>query len=169
MSYIKNFFKKDNQVLAFVIIGIFLLVVPDVFISILPYLIGIVLIVYGVINIYVCKRYPDSDARMGDAVMKVAVGIIILLQQSRSVSTIGVIWAMQSLNEVAEEIDDFRSNHEFHMLSFVSIIIAMVLAFLLMLDPLEHFSEHVRILGLEMIFTALIHNPEKKIQNLAGE
>ncbi len=169
MSFITNFFKEDHQAIVFVIIGIILLIVPDAFIDILPYLIGIVLSIYGCINFFVSKKYPDSDVRMGDAIVNIAVGVIILLQKSRSVSTIGVIWAMQSFNEVAEEIEDYRSNHEFHLLSLVSIIIATVLAVLLMLDPYEHFSEHVRILGLEMIFTTLIHNPEKKFGGHHGQ
>jgi hypothetical protein len=43
-------------------------------------------------------------------------------------------------------------------------IISVVLAAMLMMDPFEHFNMHVRVLGLEIISTVFIRR-KKELQN----
>ena len=42
------------------------------------------------------------------------------------------------------------------LVSGISIIVSMILAALLMMDPFAHFTMHIKILGLEMISSAFI-------------
>ncbi len=63
---------------------------------------------------------------------------------------------MQSLQEVSEEIDDFRKTRKVSLLAAASTVLSLMLAAMLMMDPFEHFNTHVRILGLEMIASAFI-------------
>ncbi|MCR4924349.1 MAG: DUF308 domain-containing protein, partial [Lachnospiraceae bacterium] len=148
---IVKFFKKDGQVYAFLIIGIVLILFPDMMTAVAPYVIGIALIVYGTVNIFVSLKFPDSDADMGDAIVKVIIGIIILAQNDKSITTLGIIWAMQSFTEVAEEIEEYRKERKFHVSKLIFIIISIILAAMLIMDPFDHFTFHVVVLGLEMI------------------
>ncbi|MCR5747909.1 MAG: DUF308 domain-containing protein [Lachnospiraceae bacterium] len=157
-----GFFKEDRQIYAFVIIGIILILFPEPLTVLCPYIIGYALIIYGVMNTYISIKHPDSDTRMGDAIIKGILGLVILVQEDKSISTIGVIWAMQSLAEVAEEIEEFRKEHKVRKLNLIVIIISTVLAVMLIMDPFEHFTVHVAILGIEMIASAFILSHKKK-------
>ncbi len=166
MQVIEKFFKKDHQVYVFVIIGIILILFPDVLTAFAPTIIGAALIVYSVINIITAIKNPDSDVRFGDAIIKGILGIIILSQQEKSISTLGIIWAMESFYEVASEIDKYRKNRKFHLISLVSMIISTILAATLIMDPFEHFTVHVIVLGIEMIITVFIRSRDKDSKTL---
>ncbi len=167
MKALENFFKKDHQVYAFVIIGIILILFPDVLTELAPYIIGITLIIYSAINIFTSIRNPDSDARLGDAIIKGILGLIILFQEEKSITMIGIIWAMESFYEVAEEIDNYRKNKKFHIISLLSMIISVILATTLIMDPFDHFTVHVIVLGIEMIVTVFIRSRKEKAFNQA--
>ncbi|MCR5107009.1 MAG: DUF308 domain-containing protein [Lachnospiraceae bacterium] len=167
MKALENFFKKDQQVYAFVIIGIILIIFPDVLTALAPYIIGITLVVYSIINVFTGIRNPDSEVRLGDAIIKGILGLIILFQEEKSISVIGIIWAMESFYEVAEEIDNYRKRQRFHIISLLSMIISIILAATLIMDPFEHFTVHVIVLGIEMIVTVFIRSRDKK-QDLSG-
>ncbi len=162
MKALENFFKKDQQVYAFVIIGIILILFPDVLTELAPYIIGITLIVYSVINIFTYIGKPDSDIRLGDTIIKGILGFIILYREEKSITIIGIIWAMESFYEVAEEIDNYRKNKKFHLISLLSMIISIILATTLIINPFNHFTTHVIVLGIEMIVTVFIRSREEK-------
>ncbi len=166
MKTLENFFKKDQQVYAFVIIGIILILFPDVLTDLAPYIIGITLVVYSVINIITGIKNPDSEVRLGDAIIKGILGLIILFQEEKSISLIGIIWAMESFYEVAEEIDEYRKRRKFHIISLLSMIISAILAATLIMDPFEHFTVHVIVLGIEMIVTVFIRSRNKKEESV---
>ncbi len=166
MKTIENFFKKDQQVYAFVIIGILLIIFPDVFTTLAPYIIGFTLVIYSAINIFTSMKNPDSDTRLGDAIIKGILGLIILFLEEKSISIIGIIWAMESFYEVAEEIDNYRKNRKFRIISLLSMIISTVLATTLIMDPFDHFTVHVIVLGIEMIVTVFIRNRNNKQKDL---
>lgn len=157
MRALENFFKKDRQIYAFVIIGIVLILFPDVLTNLAPYIIGITLIVYSAINIFTSIKNPASGISLGDAVIKGILGLIILFQEEKSITIIGIIWAVDSFYEVAEKIDKYRKNKKFHIISLLSMIVSIILAAALITDPFGHFTTHVIVLGIEMIATVFIH------------
>ncbi len=162
MSFISKFVKEDHQVYIFVIAGIILILFPEVLTAFVPYIVGVALIVYAVINIFTAIKAPDSEARLGDAIIKGILGIVILVQEDKSISMIGTIWAMESLYEIAEEIDEFRKEKKVRILNLVVMIIMTVLAVTLIMDPFEHFTVHVVVLGIEMIATVIMRTLEKR-------
>ena len=81
---------------------------------------------------------------------------MVLLLREQSLGVIGVIWAMLSLEETAEEINEYYHTRQFSLGRLIWLVITVVLAILLMHDPFEHFVFHMRILGLEMIATAFV-------------
>ena len=148
---------KDNrQVLAFVVLGLILVIFPNEVGMAAPYILGIVQILYGCLNIVISLKYPDSVVSLGGGIVNIVLGVVFLIQKWESIAIIGVIWAIISLYEAAKEIDECRKKKDHILVSIISIVITIGLAVILMIDPFEHFITHVRILGLEMIVPALI-------------
>ena len=152
---------QDNrQVLVFALVGLVLVLFPEAIGTIAPYLIGILLILYGILNIIISLKYPDSNVSLGGGIINIVLGAVILIQQEHSILIMGVVWAMISMHGAAKEIDEFRSApNKVHLGTIVSLVCAVasvVLAILLMTDPFEHFNAHIQILGLEMIASSLV-------------
>ena len=148
--------QQDRLVFLFIIIGIVLLIFPEAVAAVIPYILGFGLLIYAVVTIVISLKYPDSDAKLGDGIVKAVIGIVILFLDADSLSVIGVIWAVQSLFDAAEEIEEFRESKKFNIISFICIVLSIVFAVMLMMDPFEHFSVHVFILGLEIIVSVFI-------------
>ena len=84
----------------------------------------------------------------------VILGAAILYYREDSLGPIGSIWALFTLVEVAEEVNE--AYHHRKMPSVISLLIVVAstaLAIMLLFDPFEHFSFHVRILGIEMVLS----------------
>ena len=126
-----------------------------------PYIVGVALIIYALINIFMELKFPESEISLGGAVVRGIMGIILLMETEQAIAILGIVWAVLSLNDVAEEIDDYRKTGKFRLVGAVSIVLTIVFSALLMLDPFEHFAFHIRILGLEMIAETFIHRKEE--------
>ena len=148
--------KRDCLVYLFVVLGVILIAFPVQVAGAVPYILGVGSLLYAAVNIVISLKYPDAETRLGDGVIKAVVGVLALFMKAESISILGVIWAMQSLHEVSEEIDEYHKTKKITPISAISSIISLVLAAMLMMDPFEHFTTHVRILGLEMIASAFI-------------
>lgn len=148
--------KKDRLVYVFVMIGLILIAFPVQVAGSIPYILGVVSLLYAIVNIIISLKFPDAETRLGDGVIKAVVGLVVLFMKAESISVLGVIWAMQSLHEVSEEIDEYHKTKKISPISTISMIVSLILAAMLMMDPFEHFNTHVRILGLEMIASAFI-------------
>ena len=156
MSELILHLKKDRQIYAFVVLGLILIVFPAQTAGAAPYILGIISLVYAAVNIFISLKYPDAQTRLGDAVTKAAAGAVILFMKENSISVLGIIWAMLSLQKVAEEIDECHKTKAASPVNVISIIISIVLAAMLMIDPFKHFNTHIRILGLEILISAFI-------------
>lgn len=149
--------KKDRQIFFFVLLGIVLILFPNSISAYAPYIVGVVLILYGIINIFMELRYPESEINLGGAVVRGVTGVILLMETEQAIAILGIVWAMMSLNDVAEEINDYWRTKNFRIVGAVSIVLTIVLSAMLMLDPFEHFAFHLRIVGIEMIAEVFIH------------
>jgi len=58
---------------------------------------------------------------------------------------------MKSLEEAGKEITESFEKENFSVIRTIFAAITIVLAILLLFDPFEHFTFHVRVLGLEML------------------
>ena len=155
--------KKDRQVFVFVVVGLILIAFPKQVAGAVPYILGVSALAYAAVNIWISLKYQDAETSLGDAVVKGVIGLVLLFQKAESISILGVIWAVQSLHEVAEEIDEYRETKKFRLVGAVSTVFSMVLAAMLMMDPFEHFTTHVRILGLEIMASAFVRRRKKRI------
>ncbi|MBR1450454.1 MAG: hypothetical protein IJ591_01930 [Lachnospiraceae bacterium] len=158
-SFISNL-KKDKQVYVFVALGIVLILFPDRIAEYAPHIVGVALILYSVVNIFMELRFPESTISLGDAVVRGVLGVILLLETSQAIAILSIVWAVLSLNDVAEEINDFYRTRKFRLVGAVSIVLTIIFSAMLMLDPFGHFVFHIRILGLEMIAETFIRRRE---------
>ena len=143
---------EDNrQIYAFVILGLILIVFPNEMGIAAPYILGGALLIYGIMNLIISLKYPESSISLGDGVISIVAGGILLAQRGNSIAILGVVWAMISLHEAAEEIDEYRRAKKVSVVRIIVIAVSIVLAIMLMVNPFEHFNTHVRILGLEII------------------
>lgn len=60
-----------------------------------------------------------------------------------------------SLYETVEEITESYIHKSYSVIGIISSVISIALAVLLLFNPFEHFSFHVRILGLGMIASVI--------------
>ena len=158
-SLISNL-KKDKQVYVFVALGIVLILFTDRIAEYAPHIVGVALILYSVVNIIMELRFPESTLSLGDAVVRGVLGVILLLETSQAIAILSIVWAVLSLNDVAEEINDFYRKRKFRLVGEVSIVLTIIFSAMLMLDPFGHFVFHIRILGLEMIAETFIRRRE---------
>ena len=150
MKKLFNNLKHDKQVYLFVVLGVVLVIFPEQIAVYTPHMVGAALIVYAAVNIFMEIRFPESTISLGDAAVRGVLGIAIL----------SIIWAVLSLNDMAEEINDFYRTKKFRPVGAVSIVLTIIFSAMLMLDPFGHFVFHIRILGLEMIAETFIRRRE---------
>ena len=91
------------------------------------------------------------DEAAGRTVLFLVLGAAILYHGDESIGMIGSIWAMLSLLEVAETIDEAAAEKHITALRCAAIIVSTALAVMLLFAPFEHFTTHVRILGAELM------------------
>ena len=163
MKKIISFLKKDYQVYLFALLGLILILFPEYISKAVPYLLGIGLLAYAAVSIFVTLKYPDSESRLGDGIVRAVIGIVILFMKADAISVIGIIWAVLSLHEAADEIDELYESNKIHWIKMLSIFITVLLSALLMIDPFAHFDTHVRLLGLEMIASAFATKRNERV------
>ena len=152
---------QDNrQVFVFAVLGLLLVLFPKEIGTAAPYILGILMVLYGCLNIILSLKYDDdASLSLGDGVVHIVIGGVLLFQKGESIVLIGLVWAMISLYEAAREIDEFRKERKFtpvQIIRMIGMIISIALAVLLMINPFAHFYTHVRILGLEIIAASLV-------------
>ena len=143
--------EKSYQLIFFAVLGLALVIVPQHIVKAVPYVLGVGLILLAILNAWQCYKDPARAAHPGRSVVYLAVGLVALLIRADALGTLGVIWAMLILMECAEEFDEMFHEREIHPIPLVWSLISIVLAVMLMHDPVEHFVFHMRILGLEII------------------
>ena len=161
---------ESNYLLAFlVIMGVLLIIFPETFTDLAPYIVGIALTIYAVYNLYVCLRFPEKHLYIGNSLIYLVIGLVLLIERDASIDQLGVIWAVRTLYESGIELSHMYRHREVWWVDLLEIVISTVLAFLLLMEPIHHFSFHVRILGLEILVSAFIHRPRLKFGKLFKE
>ena len=143
--------EKEYLVIALLVIGFLLIIFPAKFSIAFPWVLGVVLMLRGLSVIILALHYKDPEHTPGRAIVYITLGLTVMILGSRAVGIIGVIWAVLSLMETAEEIDEIWKEGHYSIICVISCIISVALAILLMTDPFKHFAAHVRILGLEIL------------------
>ena len=145
---------------ALIVLGVFFIVDPDTHYRMLPYLLGIVMLFFGVDycghSVMTGEYRTLETADMARGILFFVVGVVILAQGASSYGLIGSAWGIYGLYHVVQHLNTaiYRIvNHkENALLPFVLSVIGTVLAILLLLDPAENVYHHMEFIGLELIF-----------------
>ena len=148
-SLIRNL-EKEYLAIAILVIGILLVIFPEQFAKVFPWVLGIVLVLRAALVLILVLRYKDSQHGPGKAIAFAVIGLTIMIRGSESTGIIGVIWAVYTLLEISGEIDEMWEKKHVSPISIIVAAVSVGLAVMLMTDPLTHFVSHVRILGLEI-------------------
>ncbi len=143
--------EKEYLVIVFLVVGILLVIFPEQFAKAFPWILGCLLVMRAVLVVVLAVFYKDEQHGPGRAILYCVMGLTIMIRGSRATGIIGVIWAVFSLAEVSEEINEMWKEKQFSAVHMISALISIALAVMLMIDPFEHFITHVRVLGLEIL------------------
>ena len=157
MERLRELVGGHTRAFACALAGVLLLLFPNHIVKLVPWVGGIGLIAAALLNLAVGIRDARPDFRPGRSVVYLALGVVLLMLKHESLGVIGVIWAMYTLYETAEEVNEAWHAGRIHPLRAIWLAASVVLAVLLMHDPFEHFVFHMRVLALELIGTAVDH------------
>lgn len=139
------------------VVGVGCLIFPSVAEEVLPYFLGIPMVLSGVGSIVTVAREKRLDAgrsSVGTAIVMCVVGVLIAVHGTKSTLFIGIIWGLMGLYKAAgsfDEIIDAIKAKEPFALSLALCVFQLVLAVLLILNPFANIEHHLLLLGLELI------------------
>ena len=167
-DYIINLSNKNISIMI-LIVGILMVLFPENLSHVFIWALGGAMILRGILVMILCLYYKEDEHGPGKVLLYVVMGLMIMYLKAESINIIGVMWAIFSLKEVSEEIDQMWKEKHVHIFCLLSSVVTVSLAIMLMMDPFDHFSTHVKVLGLMIISTTLAKTAElikKKINSL---
>ena len=167
-DYIINLSNKNISIMI-LIVGILMVLFPENLSHVFIWALGGAMILRGILVMILCLYYKEDDHGPGKVLLYVVMGLMIMYLKAESINIIGVMWAIFSLKEVSEEIDQMWKEKHVHIFCLLSSVVTVSLAIMLMMDPFDHFSTHVKVLGLMIISTTLAKTAgliKKKINSL---
>ena len=167
-DYILNLSNKNISIMI-LIVGILMVLFPENLSHVFIWALGGAMILRGILVMILCLYYKEGEHGPGKVLLYVVMGLMIMYLKAESINIIGVMWAIFSLKEVSEEIDQMWKEKHVHIFCLLSSVVTVSLAIMLMMDPFDHFSTHVKVLGLMIISTTLSKTAgliKKKINSL---
>ena len=167
-DYILNLSNKNISIMI-LIVGILMVLFPENLSHVFIWALGGAMILRGILVMILCLYYKEGEHGPGKVLLYVVMGLMIMYLKAESINIIGVMWAIFSLKEVSEEIDQMWKEKHVHIFCLLSSVVTVSLAIMLMMDPFDHFSTHVKVLGLMIISTTLAKTAgliKKKINSL---
>ena len=107
MKKLLVFLNKNDQAYIFCLIGLICIVFAENVALFSPFLIGVIMTFYGGINllIEIILNGKSFEFRIGDNLIMIILGVILLVEVENTLSIMGIFWAFISLKEIGEEID----------------------------------------------------------------
>lgn len=130
--------------------------------SILPFLIGIMLILIGLLRSVRGLRnrnHPYFDYSIfSKAIILVILGIFVILNKNNSISFIAVIWGIIGLNNASESLEIFflkKKQKKTTLLRLFFGFFELFLSITLIFHPFEKIEFHIVLLGMQLIIDAI--------------
>ena len=153
-DFIHNITNKNISIII-LIVGILMVISPENLSHVFIWALGGAMILRGILVMILCLYYRKEEHGPGKVLLYVVMGVMIMYLKAESINIIGVMWAIFSLKEVAEDIDQMWEEKHVYIFCLLSSVVTVSLAIMLMIDPFDHFSIHVKVLGLMIISTTL--------------
>lgn len=156
--------KRTERILAagFILLGLACMLWTHEIHRIFPFLLCAVMLLLGTHHIYYgirIKEYLCKETKLiANGVMYFVLAIVILIRHQNADALIGGIWGVIGLMTGVEELNaaiyHFSREERFEGLALRAVI-ELVLALLLLIDPMNAVGHHVFILGMELIFEGI--------------
>ena len=152
----------------FAVIGLLCVIFPAQITAALPYVLGIAMAAAGILC---CRPYfrsreerVEHSAELASGCVLLVVGIVCLVHGEEFIGPMGIVWAIIGIRKAARSLS--RAIQEFGAnltcaASLVEFVVRMTLSVLLLLYPMEKFTGHIALLGLELIAVSI--RPAKRL------
>ena len=146
-----------------IINGIICIIYHEEMIGWLPSICAIVLLIKGTIKMIEGIKEKDyaslEEKKLERSIVIIAVAIAILIQRENALVVVVIFWGLSGLNKSANYLNEA-----------LKAIIEFTLSILLIFDPLGKATEHILILGFELIIEGVfemisIHNGKEEIMD----
>lgn len=128
----------------------------------LPGVCAIVLLIKGTVKMVEGIKEKDYESlerkKLERAIVIIAVAIAILIQGSNSLVVVVIFWGLSGLNKSANYLNEALycfSKKKGGLLPLLKAIIEFTLSILLVFDPLGKATEHILILGFELVIEGI--------------
>ena len=160
-----------------IINGIICIIYHEEMIGWLPSICAIVLLIKGTIKMIEGIKEKDyaslEEKKLERSIVIIAVAIAILIQRENALVVVVIFWGLSGLNKSANYLNEalyYFSKSKGGFLPLIKAIIEFTLSILLIFDPLGKATEHILILGFELIIEGVfemisIHNGKEEIMD----
>ena len=160
-----------------IINGIICISYREEIIGLLPSICAIVLLIKGIVKMTEGIKEKDyaslEKKKLERAIVIRAVAISILIQRENALVVVVIFWGLSGLNKSANYLNEalyYFSKKKGGFLPLIKAIIEFTLSILLIFDPLGKATEHILILGFELIIEGIfemisIHNGKEEIMD----
>ena len=159
----KVYFSRTLSAAANIALGIGCVAFADGMYRLLPYLMGIMMMLSGLTSLAVGilrREYRSEQTQLtASGIVSMIVGLIIALGRGKSYGLVGVFWGISGLNRAVGELNlsisriaNGRTDWKRLMLFAIW---GSVISVLLLTDPLDGVYEHMVYIGLELIFIGI--------------
>ena len=128
----------------------------------LPYLLGGAMTIVGALigfSYFQEKRFLEKQSdELAYGIIMFIMGIAFLMKGSNALEAIGITWAIIGIRKASKSlIWAIRKiyDKEHFLVPIVEFLVRITLALLLLFNPVEKFTNHVVILGLELIAVSI--------------
>lgn len=153
---------KRSKIHLIPLTAIICIIFPSHLTTILPYLIGGVMVIVGFIYEYRAikqKEYKTLETSdTAQALILFIMGIFILIKHEDSIGVLGYTWGGFGLMKGTKELNIALYKlfvHQKFGIEMIQAFVTIGLAIILISDPFEKFTHHVMFLGFEMLVTSL--------------
>ena len=101
-DFIHNISNKNISIII-LIVGILMVIFPENLAHVFIWALGGAMILRGILVMVLCLYYREEEHGPGKVLLYVVMGVMIMYLKAKSINIIGVMWAIFSLKEVAED------------------------------------------------------------------
>ncbi len=140
--------------IVYIITGILIIIFSKQIVEYLPYVVGSIMILVNIEAIVVDSIEKDYE-HFGDKLGIITLGILIMTACAHDFEAICIIWATISIinggRSLIKSIIDIKKATVINIIGVLLALLSIVLSIFLIVDPLEHVTSHIVLLGLEII------------------
>lgn len=146
----------------FAVIGLLCTIFPVQITRALPYVLGGAMaaagVVYGIAYFRNREAWTERSAELAAGLIFLVVGILCMVHGAGSLGPLGVTWAIIGLRKAARSLSRMIQSRGRGMAFYTSLaefLVRLIFSAMLLFYPTEKFTDHVVLLGLELLAVSI--------------